>query len=197
MTARGTLYRGMDRAALDAAYNNSAAVKDSASWLEKWRKNSAEAGARGEVRRDIAYGTQARQKFDLFLTGDTSSPLFVFIHGGYWQRNDKEGFSFVAEGLLPLGVSTAVVGYTLAPEATLTQIVAEMRSAISFLAAQGEALGYDQGSICVGGWSAGGHLTAMVADHPGVRGAVPISGIFDLEPMRLCYINDKLRLTAK
>jgi len=31
-------------------------------------------------------------------------------------------------------------------------------------------------------------------DHRNVRGGLAISGIFDLEPMRLCYINEKLQL---
>ncbi|MGD9867323.1 MAG: alpha/beta hydrolase [Hyphomicrobiales bacterium] len=191
------IYRGMNRAALDAAYNNGLAVKDSPEWLERWQALSAKARSRSDAKLDIAYGTQARQKLDLFPSGRDGSPLFVFIHGGYWQRNDKEMFSFVSEGLAPLGIDTAVVGYTLAPEATLTQIVAEMRSALSFLEGHGEDLGYDGSRICVGGWSAGGHLTAMVSDHPAVRAAFPISGIFELEPMALCYINDKLRLTQK
>ena len=46
------------------------------------------------------------------------------------------------------------------------------------------------------GWSAGGHLTAMGMGHPAVQAGLAISGIYDLEPMRLSYINDKLRLDA-
>lgn len=191
------IYRGMNRAALDAAYNNSLAVSDSADWIDRWRKRSDEVRARAGARLDIPYGTQARQQLDLFPSGRSGAPLFVFIHGGYWQRNDRQGFSFVAEGLSPLGIDTAVVGYTLAPEATLTQIVTEMRSALSFLEGHADEFGYDGGRICVGGWSAGGHLAAMVCDHPAVKAAFPISGIFELEPMALCYINDKLRLTQK
>jgi arylformamidase len=48
----------------------------------------------------------------------------------------------------------------------------------------------------VGGWSAGGHLAALVTDHSAVRGAIPISGIFDLEPIALGVLNENLRLTA-
>jgi hypothetical protein len=80
-----------------------------------------------------------------------------------------------------------MVGYTLAPAKRLTGIVAEIAAALDFLSAKGF-------SLYVSGWSAGGHLTAMAAAHPAVRGGLAISGIYDLEPMRLCYINDKLRL---
>ncbi len=110
----------------------------------------------------------------------------MFIHGGYWQRNEKERFSFTALGPLAHGINVAVPGYTLAPEARLTDIVAEMRQALTYLAEHaGESRLRSRSSIFIGGWSAGGHLTAAVADHPAVAGGMPISGIFDLEPIAL------------
>ena len=70
-------------------------------------------------------GTQPIIEIDGHLQfGLPGQPLFVFIHGGYWQRNDKETFSFVAEGPGAIGINVAVPGYTLAPEATLADIVA-------------------------------------------------------------------------
>jgi arylformamidase len=50
--------------------------------------------------------------------------------------------------------------------------------------------------LLVGGWSAGGHLTALASRHPAFRAGIPISGIFDLEPIALNYLNEKLRLDA-
>jgi arylformamidase len=87
-----------------------------------------------------------------------------------------------------------MIGYTLAPEATLDQIVAEIHAGIDFLAAELPALGGDPNRIAVCGWSAGGHLTAMALSHPKVRGGVAISGIYDLEPIRHSYLNVKLGL---
>ena len=55
-------------------------------------------------------------------------------------------------------------------------------------------LGGDARQLYVSGWSAGGHLTAMAMGHRAVKGGLAISGIYDLEPMRLSYINDKLQL---
>ena len=46
----------------------------------------------------------------------------------------------------------------------------------------------------VSGWSAGGHLTSMALSHPHVRAGMAISGIYDLEPIRHSYLNDKLGL---
>ena len=153
--------------------------------------------AQPQSRLDLRYGTRPRATLDYFPSGAGHAPLFVFIHGGYWQRNEKERFSFVAPGPRAHDINVAVPGYTLAPDARLTDIVAEVRQALTFLADHAEELGFDRNNIYVGGWSAGGHLTAAVADHPAVRGAIPVSGIFDLEPIALGVLNEKLRLSAE
>ena len=95
---------------------------------------------------------------------------------------------------LAIGMNVALVGYTLAPAATMDAIVAEIRSALDWLAAELPALGGDPEKVLLSGWSAGAQLAAMTMDHPSVRGCLAISGIYDLEPMRHCYINDKLGL---
>jgi arylformamidase len=190
------IYRGMDRAELDAAYDNTGAVADTQAYRTRWWEQSGAIRAEPTSRLDLRYGVRPRATLDYFPSGNSGAPLFVFIHGGYWQRNEKERFSFVASGPRAHGINVAVPGYTLAPEASLTDIVAEIRGALNFLVDRAGELGFDPGSIYVSGWSAGGHLAAFVADHPAVRGAIPISGIFDLEPIALGVLNDKLQLTA-
>ncbi|HEX3476513.1 MAG TPA: alpha/beta hydrolase [Kofleriaceae bacterium] len=190
------IYRGMNRAALDAAYNNSAAVADSERWLEQWRRHSAELRGAAGARLDVAYGPKERNRLDYFPSGRPGAPLFVFLHGGYWQRNAKDMFAFVAEGPRQRGIDVAVAGYTLAPAARLTDIVREVSDALTFLHGNAAVFGFDRRALCVGGWSAGGHLAAMSCGHPAVRSALAISGIFDLEPIALSYINDQLRLDA-
>jgi acetyl esterase/lipase len=108
--------------------------------------------------------------------------------------NDKENFAFLAEGRLARGINLAVVEYTLAPAARLDRIVAEVRGAVQWL---GEHLGdykADPARLYVAGHSAGGHLTASTMMLPLVRGGLAISGIYDLEPIRLNYLNEKLGL---
>lgn len=189
------IYRSMDRAALDAAYNNSAAVSDSPKWLENWRARSATVQARHGVRLAIPYAPRERTKIDYFPAGVRNAPLFVFIHGGYWIRNSREMFSFLADGPNAHGIDVVVIGYTLAPEARLSQIVDEVSQCLTFLAKQSAQFGFNDDRIFVGGWSAGGHLSAMACEHPAVRGALPISGIFDLEPVSMNYLNDPLQLS--
>jgi arylformamidase len=190
------IYRGMDRAALDAAYDNTGAVADSQAYRARWWELSAAIRAEATSRLDLRYGPRPRATLDYFPSGTSGAPLFVFIHGGYWQRNEKERFSFIVPGPRSLGMNVALPGYTLAPEASLTDIVTEIRSALDFLVGRARELDFNADDIYVSGWSAGGHLTALIADHPVVRGAIPISGIFDLEPIALGVLNEKLQLTA-
>lgn len=185
----------MDAETLDAAYNNSAAVEGSAGIVAGWREASQEIRARPDARLDIAYGDRPRMKLDYFPGGEANAPLFAFIHGGYWQRNDKNGFAVFARGPLAHGINVAMIGYTLAPGASLTMIVAEISQALDYLAQNNAALGYGQDRLYAGGWSAGGHLSAMMLSHPKLRAALAISGIFELEPIALSYLNEPLSLS--
>ena len=189
-----TIYRGMDQAALDAAYNNTAAVADSARWVAEWERRSDLLASAHPRYLDLRYGPRERNRIDFFRASRANAPVLVFIHGGYWQMRAKEIFRFLAAGPLAHGVSFANVGYTLAPDATLREIVEEVLSAITWISENGRACGADTSRLYVSGWSAGGHLTAMSLAHPAIRGGLAISGIFDLEPIRLSYLNEKLRL---
>src|SRR5258708_852608 len=174
------LYRGMDRPTLDAAYNNGAAVANSAQIVAHWQGRSHPPRPSA---RELRYGTAERTRIDLFEAAP-GAPLFVFIHGGYWQMRAKENFAFLAAGPLAHGIGVALVGYTLAPQKRLDGIVAEIGAALDFLARD-----------CVlSCWSAGGHLPAMAADHPPGRRRPTLSPRHALEPVRLSYINHKLRL---
>jgi arylformamidase len=190
------LWRGMTRSQLDAAYNNSAAVANSAEKIADWRERSAGFRVQHGQSLDLHYGDRPRNRIDVFPCGRAGAPLFVFFHGGYWQRNDKETFSCLAEGPIAAGFDVALPGYTLAPDVSLTEIVAEARNAVCWLR-RVHPNGVAGGRLIVGGWSAGGHLTAMTMDLPEVDAGLSISGIFDVEACRLNYLNDKLRLSAE
>jgi arylformamidase len=188
------VYRSMDRQALDAAYNNSAAVADSDRYLADWLHRSEPLRARMPDHLDLAYGDASRARLDFFPANRTGAATLLFFHGGYWQRNAKEGFSFVAEGPLAHGFHVAVAGYTLAPEATVDGIVREARTAVRWLHQHLATLGGDPARLYVSGWSAGGHLAAMLMNEAHIAGGLAISGLFDLEPIRLCYLNERLGL---
>jgi acetyl esterase/lipase len=142
---------------------------------------------------DLRYGPRERNRID-FLKAADSAPTLLFIHGGYWQTRAKETFAIFAGGPMAHGINVALIGYTLAPDATLDEIVAEIHAGLDFLAAQLPALGGDAKRIVVSGWSAGGHLTSMALSHRSVKAGMAISGIYDLEPIRHSYLNVKLKL---
>ncbi len=189
-----TRWGQLDQAQRDAAYNNSAAVEGSAAIVARRLEESTAYRARHPDKLDLAYGPRERNRWDLFPASDPGAPCCVFIHGGYWQRNGREGSSVLVEGVRAHGWSAALPGYTLAPDASLTEIVTEIHAALDWLAAVGPAHGI-AGRIVVTGWSAGGHLTAMALSHPAVVGALAISGVFELGPIRDTYLNEKLKLT--
>ena len=184
----------MSRAGRDAAYNNGAAVTDSAALGQARRQASAAfRGAHGSAL-DLPYGERERNKWDLFPGTETAAPCLVFIHGGYWQMNNREAFACIAEGMAAHGWSVALPGYTLAPDAGLTAIAAEIRQALDWLTRNGRSYGIG-GAIVLSGWSAGAHLAALSLDHPAVAAGLAISGVYELGPLRDTYLNDKLRLT--
>ena len=187
------IWRGFTRAELDAAYNNSAAVKNSAEKLAEWTERSKRVRAERNDLLDQVYGPRPRNKIDIFRCGRAGAALLAYIHGGYWQRNAKEFYACLAEGPLARGLDCAMVGYTLSPDATLTEIVDEVRVALRWLRAQGPALGVATGKLIVSGWSAGGHLTALALAE--ADAGLAISGLFDIEPCRLNYLNEKLNMT--
>lgn len=201
------IYRDYDQAALDAQYFLRGRVADVQRYFERWARNSAASRERFSCRLDVAYGPSAAETLDLFLPEkSTPAPILVFLHGGYWQSLDKADHSFVADGFVPHGAVVVVVNYVLAPHAGMDEIVRQIRAALAWTWRHAAEFGGDPARIVVSGHSAGGHLTAMAActDWPAfgeglpvdlAKGAVMIAGLYDLEPVRLCYLNKVLNLT--
>ncbi len=188
------VYRNFSQAELDAAYNNRAAEHGLDAIKDDWERRSKALYARARVDRDLAYGSGARQRLDFFRAPSKGRPTVAWIHGGYWQTNEKEPNAFIAEGLLAHDLNVALVEYTLAPAASMSAIVAEIRASVGWLVARLQPEFGASRRLVVAGHSAGGHLTAMSAGLPGVGGAMPVSGLFDLEPIRLSYLNAAVKM---
>jgi arylformamidase len=186
-------WRAMSQEDRDRGLNNGVAVAESGDMVAGWERRSAEMRAQYSGHLDLRYGPRERNRID-FLKARDKGPTLVFIHGGYWQARAKEVFTLFAGGPMAHGINVALFGYTLAPDATLDEIVAEIHQGLDFLAGQLPGLGGDASRIVVSGWSAGGHLTSMALSHPQVKAGMAISGIYDLEPIRHSYLNVKLKL---
>jgi arylformamidase len=184
----------LSRAEQSAAYDNINAVANSAALNTARAEASAAFRAAHSGHLDLRYGPRERNTWDLFPASEAGAPCVVFIHGGYWQRNSKDQFANLIVGPHAMGWSAALPGYTLAPDATMTEIAAEIVAALDWLAVNGAAHGIN-GPVVLSGWSAGGHLTAFCLGHPLVRAGLAISGIFELGPLRDTNLNERLRLT--
>lgn len=185
----------LDQAARDAAYDNTAAVADSAAQMAVRNAASAAYRAAHAGALDIAYADAPRTAFDLYPAAAAGAPCLVFIHGGYWQRNSREVFACCAEGAAALGWSVAMQSHTLAPEASLTRIVAEIGTSLDWLTDHGPEHGI-VGPLLLSGWSAGAHLAALHLGHPAVAAGLAISGVYELEPIRETYLDRALNLTG-
>jgi arylformamidase len=180
-------------------------VPDHGEYIQGWVQASVRARERMGVHLDVPYGAHPRQRLDIFPATGALAPALVFIHGGYWHMLDKKSFSFPAPTMNEAGVAFVAVGYPLAPEVGVGDIVECLRQALVWLWRNGADYGVDRESLLVAGHSAGGHLTAMMMatdwtqrgpDLPQhlVKAGSAISGIYDLEPIRLSYLNDVLGL---
>jgi arylformamidase len=197
------IFRDYDQAALDAQYNNRAAVKDAARYIERWPAASKATRERLGGTLDLAYGPHPRHRLDIFpAKDDRNAPVVAFIHGGYWQSLDKSVFSFVAQPFVEAGVAVAMIGYPIAPAAGMDEIVASIRAALVWLGRHAGQHGGDPARLHLTGHSAGGHLTAymMTEDfsaeagvpQPLLKGGLALSGLYELEPIRLTYLNQAL-----
>jgi arylformamidase len=210
-----TSWRDFDAVTREREYSPSSCIGgDYRPFIETYAQRSAAARALLSPRRDLAYGDGAAQRLDLFLPdvpavpavpgasaarGADPPPLLVFIHGGYWQELSKNESSFAAAGALRQGCAFAAVDYTLAPKATLAEMVTECRLALNWLRAHAPELGFDGGRIVVAGSSAGAHLAAMCAlrvdgTEPVPKAAILVSGIYEVEPLVGTSINEALGL---
>jgi arylformamidase len=187
-------WSALSQAERDAAYDNNKAVINSPALIAARNEASAALRASRAAALDIPYENRERTKIDLYPARDKSAPCLVFIHGGYWQRNSREVFAMLIEGMATHGWSVAIPGYSLAPDATLTEIVQEISLALDWLAANGPSHGI-AGPVILTGWSAGAHLAALALDHPLVAAGLAVSGVYDLAPIRDTWLNVALKLT--
>ncbi|GAA2632897.1 alpha/beta hydrolase [Actinomadura fulvescens] len=153
----------------------------------------------------ILYDEPSGERLDVWGTGDDGPrPVLVFVHGGYWKALSRADSAFMARMLHEQGVATVVPDYTLAPAATLEEIVRQVRASVAWIWRHGREHGLDPNRIVVAGSSAGGHLTGMtmVDGWQGefglpvdvVKAAMPFSGLFDLRPLTRVYVNEWLGL---
>lgn len=206
--SENAVFGGYTQAELDQQYNNRARIPKFTEYFAEWEEWSAETQGKLPAKLDVAYGDDPMETLDIFPAKKAGAPVQIMIHGGYWYSLDKKYDSFVAEGFHPHGITTVVINYGLAPEYGMDEIVRQNRAACAWVWRNADELSIDRDRIYTIGQSAGGHLVAMMlaTDWPAfgddlpadlIKGGTSISGIYDMEPIRLCYLNDKVGMSEE
>ena len=180
------------------------AVPDHETWLAEDFALGTTIRERLTHRRNERYGPGPLQVVDLFPAEAPNSPIFVFIHGGYWRALSKDHFSYIAEPLLDAGAAVAMVDYDLCPAVSLATVVAQIAQSIAWIRGQARTINGDPDRLIVSGNSAGAHLAAMMLSHDWneagprsfIQGAVLVTGIYDLAPISHIQVREDVALGA-
>ncbi|WP_447553377.1 alpha/beta hydrolase [Vreelandella sp. EE22] len=181
--------------------------RDPSVLVSDWRKRSEVSRARHRVTQDLAYGPTLAERMDIFHASRPQAPVHVFYHGGYWRSLGHREFSFIVDGLVASGITVVVVNYALCPQVRFSELVRQSQAAIAYVYRNAADLNVDPDQLSVSGHSAGGHLCAMLVatdwarvfglpNHM-IRGALCVSGLYDLRPFPWSWLQPKLQLTGR
>ncbi|CAI1495033.1 alpha/beta hydrolase fold [Serratia quinivorans] len=180
---------------LAGSYDNGSTVDNEDEILTSFQTRSQAVYQQVRSERNIAYGDSPREVFDWLYSDKPHQGTLIFIHGGYWQFCSRDDFAFIATVPLALGFDVVLLEYTLAPQASLDDICRQTGAALN--AIQQRLASNKLAPVYLCGHSAGGHLASFWQHHPMVDAVLPISGIFELEPLLTTYVNRQLQLTQQ
>lgn len=149
------------------------------------------------IERDIAYGTDPRQKLDLYVPDGLAAPapVLLFFYGGSWQSGSKTYYKALGQAFASEGIIVAVADYRVYPQVRYPAFVEDGARAFAFLHAKVQARGGDPGRIFISGHSAGAYIAMMLAADPHylrdagadpawIRGVIGIAGPYDFLPLQ-------------
>jgi len=206
-TAAPRVWRDYDQEGLDRAYDQTVWAPYMADIQMRQAANSEAARRRlGEPLR-LAYGPSPIEGLDVFKARQPNAPVMVFIHGGAWLRGEARNFAFPAEMFVDAGVNYVVADF--APvnnfDGDLSAMAAQVRRAIAFAYKNATQFGGDASRLFLAGHSSGAHLSAvaLTSDWQAefglapdfIKGALLMSGMYDLKPVRLSKRSDYVKFT--
>ncbi len=209
MSGDAPVWRGFTQAELDKQYNNRANVRGFQKHLDRWAAGGKRARRMRGAKLDVVYGKSKAERLDIFRPpGRGKYPVLIYFHGGYWRALDKiVAGDWLAPHLVPAGMVLVSVDYSLLPGVAMDELIRQCRAATAWVARNIGRHGGDSQRLHLCGQSAGGHIVAMVASTdwraagsdpvPSIRGALAVSGLYDLEPFPHTYLQPDLRLTPE
>lgn len=198
------VFHTYDQTTLDREYDNAKKISAEAlaAYRASWAQQSLDARNTISCHLDLPYGQSAGERLDIFRpTNAKPAPVHIYIHGGYWISNDKNDCSYVAHGFVGAGFVNVIINYGLIPGVTMTEQVRQCRAAVRWVIGNIHRYGGDNNQIYITGHSAGGHLALMLMCDPqleagSIKGVTSLSGLYDLEPVRLSFVNEKINLSS-
>ncbi|MCC9623099.1 alpha/beta hydrolase [Thalassospira sp. MA62] len=197
------IWGGFTSAELEWQYNPRETVPDFMSDFQRFVKRSEETRKQLGGQIDVRYGDGTKETIDVFMADEPGAPVHVFFHGGYWRSQDKKDYSFVARDLVAAGFTVICANYDLCPDVTVADITNEAVRCIEYVYRNIEKFNGDRDRLSISGHSAGGQIVARLATHDWEESlgdadpfcaVVPVSGVFDLEPVRHTSLNAEIRL---
>ncbi len=116
-----------------------------------------------KLAKDIAYGSDTRQKLDIYTPNKPRSDqaVLVFIHGGSWSDGNKNMYKFIGEAFATQGFTTVISNYRMHPQVQYPEFVNDTAAAIAFTANR-----FSGAPLFVLGHSAGAYNAMMVTVDP-------------------------------
>ena len=193
------VWRGYNQAALDIQYNSRGTVPDVSVYLADYAARTSQAKAQLRCLENLRYGDGANELLDIYPAAQPNAPVMVYLHGGDWRALSKEDSGFAAPAFVAKGAMFVVLDFTLVPHTTLPAMGAQVLYALLWLQTHVASHGGDPQRIHIAGHSSGANLVGqLLMNAPAglIKSAVFISGLGDLEPVRLSFRNEKLNLSA-
>ncbi len=159
--------------------------------------NRAVPSATFDATRDIAYGTDARQKLDVYVPrpARAKAPVVVFFYGGNWHVGERADYLFVGEALASRGIASVIPDYRLYPNVRFPVFLDDCARAVRWTLDNAERFGADPARLFLMGHSAGAYNAAMLAlnaqylraagvDARRVHGLIGLAGPYDFLPLQ-------------
>jgi acetyl esterase/lipase len=127
--------------------------------------------SRRTVRKDILFTPEnwpTQQRADLYVPVATSpTPAVLLIHGGGWNGKERRGdMTGIAKSLTKRGYFVMNTTYRLTPDWKFPAQTDDLGQALRYIRKHSEELNIDTSRIATFGYSAGGHLAALIGLDP-------------------------------
>ena len=196
VTTRGPLvWREMDQKALDDAYDQDVYAPNRPLIVARRIAASERTRAILGPPQRVAYGPSEYEGLDIFRAAAANAPVNVFVHGGAWRRNKAADYALQAEPLVHAGAHAVIIDFINVEQAggDLFPMYEQVRRALAWTWRNAESFGGDRERFYISAHSSGSHLAACFLtdgwreeDLPKTfcKGALLLSGMYDLEPVR-------------